>query len=54
MKELRFMKRAEKAKNRIIIPKIIVDKFGRDFYLEVNLETGVMTLTPINLEKKGQ
>lgn len=54
MKELRFMKRAEKAKNRIIIPKIIVDKFGRDFYLTVNLETGEMTLTPINLKKKEQ
>ena len=49
-----FMKRAEKCKNRIIIPKIVVNKFGRDFYMEVNLETGVMILTPINLEKKGQ
>ena len=53
MKILRFMKRAEKDKNRIIIPKFIIDKFGRDFYLEVNLEDGTMKLTPINFKKKG-
>lgn len=46
----RFMKRAEKAKNRIIIPKFIIDKYGRDFYLEI-YENGTMLLTPIN--KKG-
>ena len=55
MKELRFMKRAEVNKNRIILPKIIIDKFGRDFYLTVNLETGEMILTPIKYsKKKGQ
>lgn len=54
MKILRFMKRAEKDKNRIIIPKFIIDKFGRDFYLEVNIEDGSMKLTPIKFEKKGE
>lgn len=53
METLRFMKRVEKDKNRIIIPKFIIDKFGRDFYLEVNLEDGSMKLTPIKIEKKG-
>lgn len=41
-----FMKRADKEKNRIIIPKFIIDQYGRDFYLEV-LEDGTMKLTPI-------
>lgn len=45
-----FIKRADKTLNRIVIPKFIIDKFGRDFYLEV-LEDGSMKLTPI---KKGE
>ena len=48
-----FMKRAEKDKNRIIIPKFIIDNYGRDFKLEV-LEDGAMKLTPIKIEKKGK
>lgn len=54
MKILRLMKRAEKDKNRIIIPKFVIDKFGRDFYLEINPEDGCMKLTPINFKKKGE
>lgn len=42
----RFMKHAEKEKNRIIIPKFVIDEYGRDFYLEV-LEDGTMKLIPI-------
>jgi hypothetical protein len=53
METIRFMKRADKLRNRIIIPKFIIDKFGRDFYLEVNSEDGSMVLTPIN-NKKGK
>ena len=49
----RLMKRAEKDKNRIIIPKSIIDNFGRDFYLDV-FEDGTMKLTPIKYEKKGK
>lgn len=49
--KLIFMKRADKEKNRIIIPKIIIEKFGREFILEVNTETGILTMTPI---KKGE
>lgn len=49
----RLMKRAEKDKNRIIIPKHIIDNFGRDFYLDV-FEDGTMKLTPIKYEKKGK
>lgn len=43
---VRFMKRADKEKNRIIIPKFIIDKYGRDFYLEV-YEDGTIKLIPI-------
>lgn len=53
MKKLIYMKRADVDKNRIILPKFIIDKFGRDFYLEVNSENGSMILTPIN-NKKGK
>ena len=50
MENLRLIKHADKERNRIIIPKIIIDKFGRDFYLEVNIQDGIMKLIPI---KKG-
>ena len=51
---LRFMKRADKERNRIIIPKFIIDKYGKDFYLEV-YEDGTMKLIPIkNEQKKGE
>lgn len=53
MEMLRFMKRADKERNRIIIPKFIIDKFGRDFYLEA-YEDGSMKLIPIKNEKKGK
>lgn len=46
-----FMKHADKKKNRIIIPKFIIDNYGRDFYLKV-LDDGSMQLIPI--KKKGE
>lgn len=53
MEMLRFMKRADKERNRIIIPKFIIDKFGRDFYLEV-YEDGTMKIIPIKKDAKGE
>jgi hypothetical protein len=44
------MKRADKEKNRIIIPKFIIDKYGRDFYLEI-YDDETIKLVPI---KKGE
>lgn len=44
-----FMKRADKTLNRIVIPKFVIDNYGRDFCLEV-LEDGSMKLTPIKKE----
>lgn len=41
-----FMKRAEKNKNRIIIPKFIIQNYGRNYIMKV-LEDGSMILTPI-------
>ena len=46
----RFMKRADKEKNRIIIPKFIIDKDGRDFSLDI-MEDGSIKLIPINYNK---
>ena len=51
MENLRYIKHADKERNRIIIPKFIIDKFGRDFYLEVDTQNGIMKLIPI--KKKG-
>ena len=48
---LNYFKKAEKIKNRIIIPKIMIDKFGSDYILEANVDTGIMKLTPL---KKGK
>ncbi len=48
---VKYMKHADKIKNRIIIPKFIIDKFGYDFYLEV-YEDGTMKLIPIKLSNK--
>ena len=53
MEILRYMKHADKVRNRIIIPKFIIDKYGRDFYLEVNTEDGSMKLIPIKT-KEGE
>jgi hypothetical protein len=41
----RFFKRADKEKNRIIIPKFLIDKYGREFYLEY-LEDETIRLVP--------
>lgn len=48
----RFMKRADKTLNRIVIPKFIIDKYGRDFYLEI-YEDETIKLVPIKNNKKG-
>ena len=42
----RFMKRADVEQNRIIIPKLYIDEYGRDFYLEI-LDDGTIRLIPI-------
>ena len=47
------MKRADKEKNRIIIPKFVVEKYGNEFILEI-LEDGTMKLTPLPLYFKKE
>lgn len=42
----KFKKRADLEKNRIIIPKVYIDKYGRDFFLEI-YEDGTIILIPI-------
>lgn len=48
--EKRYYKRAEKNKNRIIIPKRFIEKFGRDFYMII--KNNEIILKSIN--KKGE
>lgn len=48
---LRFMKSADKSRNKIIIPQIIIDNYGRNFYLEV-LDDGTIRLVPISNKKE--
>lgn len=51
---LRFMKRADIEKNRIIIPKVFIENYGRDFYLDI-YDDGTIRLIPITrLNKKEE
>ena len=48
----KFSKRAEIQKNRTIMPKKWIELFGREFYMDVNWETGIITITP--KQKRGE
>ena len=48
-----FHKRAEKNKNRVIIPKWYIEKYGRDFYMTIK-ENGEIILKSVKLNKKGE
>ena len=47
---VKLIKRAEKSKNKIVIPKEVIDRLGRDYFLEVYED--YMKLVPI--KKKGE
>lgn len=47
----RYFKRADKDKNRIVIPKFLIEKYGHDFYLEF-YDDETIKLVPI--KKKGK
>lgn len=46
-----FFKRADKQMNRILIPKFIVEKYGREFYLDV-MDDDTIILRPVKKEDK--
>lgn len=51
-----FMKRADMTRNRIVIPKFIIDNYGRDFYFYV-YDDGSIRMLPIkklNENSKGE
>ena len=50
--EIVLNKRAEKYKNRIILPKFYIEKFGRDFYMIIK-SNGEIILKPIK-KKRGE
>jgi hypothetical protein len=45
------MKKADKTKNRIIIPQFIIDKYGSAFYLEF-YDDETIKLVPVKKEEK--
>jgi hypothetical protein len=47
----RFTKRADKTKNRIIIPQFMIDKYGSEFYLEL-YDDETIKLVPVKKEGK--
>lgn len=47
---MRFVKNAEKTKNKIVIPKACIERWGNQFYLEVYEDH--IKLVPI--KKKGE
>lgn len=47
--KLIFQKNADKEMNRVIIPKFFIDKFGRQFYMEIFEDK--IVLKPIKSEK---
>ena len=49
----KFMKRADTTQNRIIIPKFIIDNFGRDFYFYV-YDDGTIKVIPIEKLNKNK
>lgn len=54
MKRLfRFYKKADKTLNRILIPKFIIEKYGREFFFDV-MEDETLILTPVSKEKKKE
>lgn len=48
--KLIYQKNADKELNRIIIPKFFIDKFGRNFYMEIY--ENKIVLKP--MQKKGK
>ena len=50
--KLIFQKNADKEMNRVIIPKFFIDKFGRQFYMEIFEDK--IVLKPININKRGK
>lgn len=52
MKRLfRFYKKADAGLNRILLPKIIIEKYGREFYIDI-MEDETIILTPKSKENE--
>lgn len=47
----RFMKKADKDRNRITIPKFLINKYGSEFYLEF-YDDETIKLVPVKKEEK--
>lgn len=51
---LRFKKNVDSTKNKMVIPKFFIDKWGKSFMMEVDNVNGKITLYPINALKEGE
>lgn len=47
---MRVLKKAEKMQNKIVLPKICVEKFGNEYYLEMYKDH--IRLIPIKKERE--
>lgn len=46
-----FYKKADKKMNRILIPKFIIEKYGREFYLDV-MDNDTIILRPVSKKEE--
>lgn len=46
-----YQKNADKEKNRVIIPKTFINKYGRQFYMEIYNDK--IIIKPIKTEKEN-
>ena len=47
----RFMKKADKDRNRLTIPQFLINKYGSEFYLEF-YDDETIKLVPVKKEEK--
>lgn len=48
--QVKYMKKVENNTYKIRLPKVFVELFGKEIYLEMDTEKGIIVITPI---KKG-
>ena len=49
----RFRKKADASLNRILLPKIIIDKYGREFFIDI-MEDESIRLVPVTKENENK
>lgn len=52
MKTMRLQKNADSSRNRIVIPKFFIKKYGNRFYMEIHKD--IIILRPIKKKEEGK